>query len=972
MPQQRIDDFEPDDFELDDFESDDGISGSWLSRIWKSPAQEAREKGLTYKPDRNRPDTNMYGVSEDFWNTIGNNVSDIIGGSKYIPDWMKRPLGTVANWNFVQLPRIAADWFSAPENVATPALLRPGKFKLPETQFPIPEPQSPKLLSAGRGDVRGVGLGDRYIGGTAGVQKESLLTPQEEARLQGYEFTIDENGDIVFNKSGQPSGSALDTDAKQEADRLAREFYTGNEQAGGSFLEVPDNPRYLRGTELGMRPSSLAGTPLSPEPLQYPLNVVPEAVRPRSEQAVQQALSGEPKPRMTEAERFTFENEPKPPEPPIPPAREGTKINQDILLPSTTREVRQARTNTRLNIDENTVANAPPEIQPAIETMIKTESKLPSPWKAVYTQLEKLSPTLAVKAKRAVQRTRQYDASWIPEFEAAIRKLSKQERSNFGAYVEGTLPISSPRLQMAVDAWRRVESSIGDKATNVRLRLFTDSKKWVPFQKNTDNYWPHIPSEKDPVGIVDRLVASGMSRSEAKRVEAFYRKSGELIVPAQWARAAKSTVPYKLEADAGLQHIRSMSKRIAQHEEFGPMDVKGFGPEGIAGLIENTRDPKLTSKLMERIIGRDERANEKLTMWLDRARKYSAVAHLQNFTIPNVILGTGSTAQRAARYPIASLTEVAKLFSKRYRTEMGRSGVWQNFNHTLVEEMSKFDPYLVGAGETFNRGIAGAVGKAVAKQALKELKKNPESKIAAKELSELVLEPLANLLTQEELNPQQLSMAAGRMAEVTQGLNVPGNLPLWASDPVTGPMTFGAQLMLQFKKMGYQATKNVWDTVDPRKVGALASARNVATWAVISQIVGELTGDTKAWYKSWWSGQDEVGQRGSQWLQGNGISPAMIEGVANGTGFTPEQVARVVDNATQSFFLGLPADLLMSSTYGPQGLLSALAGPIPSDAAKLFYYTLTGNTKQLGKEAVKAAPVPGSTALANTVFDDVY
>jgi len=942
------DDFEPDDFEADDFESDN--NPSWLDRIWTSPTEEARQTGR--RNVTSRPDTSWFGGYEPFFEDIRRGLSNKIGMSPMIPQALKKPLNIALDLPLVELPQTIADMLSTPEVIASPALLR---GKVPEVKFPIEEPPTPKLkpkaLPPGR---------DPYIGGPGGLQRQSLLTPQEEARLAGHEFIIDENGDIV------PAGySTPRTGTILETERPPKPFYTAHEQQGGTALEIPESDRYLRGNELGF-------DAVSQGPLEYPLNVVPESVRPRFSQEVTRSLSREAPAEMTEAEKFTFENEQVPPKAPEPLPREGTRLGTDILLPPAIKQARQARTNTGLNIDEATVARVPEPLQAPIQAMIETESKLPSPWKTVYTQLEQLSPTLAVKAKRAVQITRQYDAQWIPDFEHAINKLSTQQKTNFGSYVEGTLPITDVKVQKAVDIWRTVENAIGDKATDSGLRLFTDSKKWIPFIKNTENYWPHIPTEKQGTGIIQKLVDSGMSRSEAKRVEGYYRKNGELIVGAQHAREVKSNIPYRMDADAGLQHIRSMSKRIAQHEEFGPMDVKGKGAEGISDLIEATKDPNLASKLMERIIGRDERSNATLNKWLDRSRKFAALAHLQNFTLPNMILGQGTTALKSSRYPIASMKEVLNLFSKRYRGEMARSGVWQNFNHTLAEEMSRFDPYMIGPGETFNRGIAGAVGKAVAREALKELRRNPASKAARQELSNLVLEDVDQVVRQNELTSKQLDMAAGRMAEVTQGLNVPGNLPFDWSNPVSNIPNFAAQLMLQFKKMGYQATKNVWDSIDPRKVGVAQSAKNVALWIGISQVVGELTGDIKAGARGLWTGNpdERVRDRGDWWLNSNGISSDMIDGVASNAGVPPEMIARMLDNASQSFMLGLPADLIMSSTYGPASLLSALSGPVISDAAKLFYYSLTGNFRGLGKEAIKMAPVPGSSGLSESIFTE--
>lgn len=762
------------------------------------------------------------------------------------------------------------------------------------------------------------------------------------------------------NVTGPVVKGPVDLGEVREARRQANTFFTGQEQSGGSRLTIPDRP----GLELPAIPGSnqLGFAAASRADLPYPLNIAPEAVRPRQAQTVQSALA---------PERFATREEPrvvKPNEPIIEPIQEYTAEGQPMQLPSapprkSIRELREAeRVTDELRTRATTLANktglnervlnqaavnSPEPIQKAIVQLSREESKRPSVITNVYSEIKKLSPVLYQKANRAVLLARQYQAEWIPALEQSIRKLSKTEKLNFGAYVEGAAPITSPRVQEAVNAWRQVESSIGDTATAKRLRLYVDEKEHIPFQKHAENYWPHIPQEELVKGdFVERMVKEGVPRAEAQRISKHYQRTGEIVVGPQHAREVGKVFPYRLDADAALIHIRTMSKRIAQHEEFGPLDIMGKGEEGISDLIEGTTDPTLATKLMERVIGRDERADPKLMKFLDFSRQAAALTKLQNFTLSNMYLGQIPTALKASRHPIEAGKEIFKLFSKQYRNEMQLSGVWQNFTHGFVEEMSKLDPYQIGKGETFNRAISGAVGKGMAKAYLADLRKNPMDKLARSELADLLLEDVDQVIKQKELTENQLRMAAARMAEMTQGLNVPGNLPYFASNPVTGssPERFAVQLALTFKKMGYMVTKSVKDSImaDP--------VRNIPTWIVMSQLMGEATGDTKAFLKGMWTG-DPMGA------------------IANRGAFAE----RMGSNALQSFMLGLPYDLISSSSYGPFGLMSAAAGPVISDASKLansLYQAGKGKFKPLARQAISALPLPGSTGLADELLKD--
>lgn len=1027
MPQQQPDSFVPDSFVPDS--ADSFVPDSFVPDKPATARTPEQLREASFKAHINTP---MFGLSDEFYESVRQNISNKIAMSDWIPETLKPGLAGLSQVG-AEIPRLALETIGDPASVLYAPLIRGGQgieaimniFKKPPEVAP-PAPKSPAgLLTSG----------DPYIAGPGGIQRRSLLTPHEEARLAGFE---PDN----LGTPAQPTGTALEIPRPSPAPH-----YTSHEAGGGTSLQVGNTtdingvrftvdengnivpagqpiPATAGETGLGFEPVSRAGQPAGPltrvgdatlmsgeparmhpsgtEPLPYPLNVVPESVRPRQAQTVERALVGQDvKPELP------LSQTPKEPSTLRSGTRKPTNIEavlEDIrdlkggtaaLVPGepilkapikeTIRDIRrrvvaEANKNGGMNLPDNAVDVVPPEIQEPLAKTIANTATMPRPIQRLYETLKELSPTLFQKSARAVHLERQYAERWIPLLKDALspKKLTKTELANFGGYVEGTLKSPSPNVERAVQVWKLVEDQIGDEAIRTNLPMFANDTQRIAFQKNP-NYWPRWLKEQIPhKDMIQRLVRNGMSVHEAQRVLRHWRRTGEFKLGAQFARDPKAQLPYRLDADVALAHARSMSRRLAQNIEFGPKDISGRGAEGVADLIDATANPKLANQLMERILAREDIADQKLNRLLDIARGYSTITKLKNYTIPNLVLGNLNTAQYASRHPYEALKEVSKLLSKRYRTDLAKSGIWTNYAHTLAEEMGnlKKDVHLIGMGEVFNRGIAGAAGKSVARQAFADLKKNPLDKQAIKELSELILEPIEDLMKQDALTNNQLDLAAARTAELTQGLNVPGNLPYWASTPVTGYPSLAVQLSLIFKKMAFQSTAMIKDTLDPTKVGAMGAARNLATWMALTQVAGEATGDVKSIFAGLWRGgldkgdplqgvADKFGDRGDYWLQGNGISPAMINGIASATGSDPQLIARLIDNWTQAYMAGMPFDMLQAADR-PGGLTAWIAGPVMGDVDKITSFLVNQDYRGLLREATRNIPLPGVSEIPQT------
>jgi hypothetical protein len=866
---------------------------------------------------------------------------DKVANNPYLPESIKPLAAGMASFSLEPI-RAVKDFINDPFGIATSIFaVHPSASKalIPEVLPPETPPVRAALPPAR----------NRFIAGEGGVQREALLTPQEEARLAGYD--VDAEGP-KGKPAKVPVKPAVDLGEVKEKQRQQDIFYTDVEQAGGRRMDISDLPDMpippeAGDTRLGFQPTSNANLP-------YPLNIVPEVVRPRGAQTVIRALAGDI-PESIPSEPVTFANEAAPPKPVNTPARPdlmgGTAaINPgEPILPSAARQVKNNTGLNAGNVDKIVNAvDAAPEVKQAVKagaTNLVAESQSPSvALKSIYKQLGDLGAAgkeIVQRVQRAATGRAQYDALWTEPLFAPAARLSKGEFANFGAYVEGRLPIPNAKVQKAVDVWNQAQRTMGSTAEQVKLSLKREGEV-VPFQAIKDNYWPHIPAEPlTKPTIVDRLVNAGMSRAEATRVAKTWENTGEILVGPQHSRGSSKFVDlfkYRDDFDAGIIHGRTMSKRIANTEHLGSKDIAGFGDEGIAKLIEDTNDPKLAYTLAKRLAGRDTLPNARLVNGLNQARKWMSLTSLPNFTMKNVILGQAQNLYMAllSKHPIEAVKEVTKLFSSAYREEIRSTGALNNFSRSLAEELQGIDPFAIGVGEKINRSVAAAIGKSTVRTAFQDYK-NGVNVPSAKYFLETLLSRDPDTIT--AITPELEKFGAARMAEITQGLNNPGNLPYHWSDPVNNYITLGQQLALIFKKVGFQTTKTVKDTIMMNPKLALP------LWLGISQVAGEMAGD--------------------------------VSSVITGKDRPTDPIARIATNWGNAFMLGLVWDLATSAQYGPSALISAVAGPVASKASELGYDVAQTGKRLVGGEedpfgpirrfGSKNLPIPGRERISQAI-----
>ena len=840
---------------------------------------------------------------------------------------------------------------------------------------PVPEPVPvPKGLPPSSGMTEGaiypevtlnLGKEPGFIAGHKGVAKNApykggIPTPDGELPVNlPPDLVAREGGTVGQGKDVVNVPSAVNLDAVKEAKRIAAikgsQGWNGMVSLGKEPV-TPDIPVRSGDTRGGFSEQSNANLP-------YPLNVVPNSVRPRTVQSVTEALTPERfKVDLPEVKKepVTFTN----PESQAPEVKLPTDNWQPPELPSAPKT---PRIKTGNKVVDAASESPVPEIQQAAAQIAKESpntfgSKIKQAASTMGTELKGMGDAgteLYRRASRYTQTERQRLAEWAEPYKNAIKVLSKEERANFGDYVEGRQPIPNDKVQAAVDSWREVSTKSGQMGVDSGLRVQMANGEKVPFQPIEENYWPrHLSKEeldKMP-GIIDKMLAESpdLSRAQAEQIIKGAREYGELITSPQHQRLNR-LFNYRKDAESGLIHLENMAKRTARSSEFGPLDTAGKGSEGIADIIEQTSDPKRAHEIMKRVVGREENVDQNLDKVVRNARTAVSWARLQNYALSATVGNQIPIAMKAGLGEWANSLKAVTTNWKASKAITDEAGALASISHGMLEELSNWNPMKLYGGEAVEnlvRTQSAVVGRSMAKNFFNEVKKNPNNQAAMKELFELVLEDPKKVLAQKELTPEQLKMAAGRGAEIIQGLTAPVNLPSWASTPVTGAWPMMGQMMMVFKKQAMLYNKLMYDSMKANP------ARTTAILVGMGQLAGAAVGTGKSVVKGTYRGAigGDVGDKISDELEHR--SDYVGEMLPGNLGDS-KLVRDAVDRQLQGWTLGLWGDLLSSSLGGKGGLTDMIAGPIVGGAANIAGDIASGNVKQVGREALRMAPLPG-------------
>jgi hypothetical protein len=525
--------------------------------------------------------------------------------------------------------------------------------------------------------------------------------------------------------------------------------------------------------------------------------------------------------------------------------------------------------------------------------------------------------------------------------------------------IENNALPASDRIKIAADKIKVVLSEIGDRATKSGAGMRIGESGIVPFQKMSEGYMPHkysqqfwdsLPDDKDPTlnenllqAIVDRSKDKDgkptMTKSEAQAYIRQSRKQGEILSAPQHARLSQYQ-GYIRDRSALFNHIQELTGRIGTAETLGPKDINGPLLSGLIDKIQQDGgDPKYVRAFVNRIVGRDEaglfRSNES---GLYRAISSVMTAKYLPFFAISDLATLGNIAMRGSIDRVIPAMWRNLTVQDRMRNNIMPSGALsEHLTNDLAPESLFGKLYKVREVESFLRGTAADVGRGTAQDLLEYIKansKDPTSysyKTAYGRLKNLTLKndlQMHQLIDKGNLTNKEINFAGGRMAEMTQGLVDPVDMPYQWSNKNGGLVM---DFVFTYKRFAYQSTKLLFESIKENP------AKTIPLLLTMAPAIGEALGDTKSAIK---------GALASL-LTNEGTADAMIREIESRgqhpTNFSKSHplVSRYLDDLGQSWAFGLMSDAMNAASEGGSNMLEFATGPFISMLADIAGHVAT-------------------------------
>lgn len=618
----------------------------------------------------------------------------------------------------------------------------------------------------------------------------------------------------------------------------------------------------------------------------------------------------------------------------------------------------QPLSNPTREVAKEALKTGQPEMISAAGNLVKNKSfidkvKEANPFTSIEARFDQQGPVgqaIGMSVDRAALKSRSYGSQWL----SSVRNSLDPE--DFDKVVDTIEGANAPNadIQARADNISQTLQGIGQRLENSGISTKSLAGKEVPF-KMADDYFPHSYPEGfwDQPDIVDKLVDSGMSRNEALQYLQMRRKFGEQLAPFQHQRIP-DLEGYDKTPDVLVKYINNAARRLATAEELGPRDING---SPLKDMIESTPNPSDTLRWLKRSLPyRDDPSSyadqigAKVGALGSRMESY---LHLSRFALSKLNSSIPMMMRGNASDFVNEATKV--LVNSGYARDLQNStGVTHNIGSAVMDEINNnANPvglYGMRGIDNYFRTVSAGMGKGLAQDLFDKVKSTPNDIGQLERLRNLVLEDPTKVITQKELTPEQLNMAGGRFAEMTQGLAEARKVPYGMSEPLL-------QLPLIFKKFAFQHGKIVKDAIMENPV------RNIPLAVALSQVFGETVGDSKTALKamglSAYEGKpfmqvfnEEYGKRGDYYKRITGNHPI---------------INHLMDNTAASWVPGIGTDLFQSLA-SPTGLLNLIGGTATEDVSKLLGNLGQQNFKGIGREAIGDIPLVGSAELGHQVI----
>lgn len=496
------------------------------------------------------------------------------------------------------------------------------------------------------------------------------------------------------------------------------------------------------------------------------------------------------------------------------------------------------------------------------------------------------------------------------------------------------------------------------------------------FKPRGENYFPHRWSADSKTLDEFRNTLRKQGRSEAE-IQNILKGATEHDIGRIAAEYAREDIPmpgYRKDMGVIDEHIRDLSRRITEAQYLGVRGLEDVNSP-ISVMIRNAEDPNRASDIVNRILGRDYKAQggNVGNISANVLQTIATASYLSNMRISNlggtlpVIMQTSvKDTLKGFKDAITNSPDLKFMDNVNGYQAIARS-IAEAYTHSkLVDKI-----HGITKAQNFMNKVAAGAAKAYAEEGLQALKANPNNSLLRKRLEDLTLEPAEVLLKQDSLTPGQLERVMVRGAEITQGVNEGRKLPHeWNRSGLV-------RIPQIFMRYNYQTTKMLKDAIkeDP--------LNNVPKLLIAGMAVGEVLGDSKEIVRTlgevgtnqlFGEGDKELGDtlahnlstRRQQFTEKRvGAISNMLGGVLSRDDIDLNKVpglTRAISNLENAFALGIPFDIInqFAESRGRMNPADTMVGLQEiGKIGQAGYNIATGNFRDVGRELATRIPFVG-------------
>ena len=351
------------------------------------------------------------------------------------------------------------------------------------------------------------------------------------------------------------------------------------------------------------------------------------------------------------------------------------------------------------------------------------------------------------------------------------------------------------------------------------------------------NYFPHrydgVPTEK----LREAMRKANMSEDQITANLNEIQAHRELKVRGEYSRNDLNVPGYRKDKNVLIDHLRDTAKRVEHARVFGAKDTTDPTSQ-LSRFIRASENPERAKDIADRIIRGGKEVSPESRTAARAIRNYATAAHLS----------LASISQLGGAVPIAMRTDMKKTLSGLHKAlrEDPNNKFMTNVNYARdfathwndgAEGDKLYKAFGIQGVQNYMNKVAGQAGYAHAQSLFTALKQDPTNKLARKQLEDLTLTPITEVLKQPALTEHQLQRSMTRMAEISQGTIDAKNLPYhWVGN--------GARLIPQiFQRMAFQGSKAIKDGL--MEGDYKNRMKKLGTLAVTGLVAGEVIGDVK-------------------------------------------------------------------------------------------------------------------------------